>query len=106
MLIYVLRVPTATVIGTSMMLTLITMVAATMMHASTNHLVDVVLALILMIGGVTGAQFGARLGQRMRGESLRLLLGMLVLAVGIKFAVDLVATPSEPYSIRFEEAGR
>jgi uncharacterized membrane protein YfcA len=104
MLIYVLRVPTATVIGTSMMLTLITMLAATMMHASTNHQVDAVLALILMVGGVTGAQFGARLGQRMRGESLRLLLGILVLAVGIKFAVDLVATPSEPYSIRFEEA--
>jgi uncharacterized membrane protein YfcA len=95
-------VPTATVIGTSMMLTLITMLAATLMHASTNHQVDAVLALILMVGGVTGAQFGARLGQRMRGESLRLLLGILVLAVGIKFAVDLVATPSEPYSIRFE----
>jgi len=103
MLIYFLRVPTATVIGTSMVLTLVTMAAATVMHASTNHLVDAVLALILMVGGVTGAQFGARLGQRMRGEWLRLLLGVLVLAVGIKFAVDLVARPAEPYSIRVEE---
>src|SRR6201990_3552755 len=63
MLIYFLRVPTATVIGTSMVLTLITMASATVMHATTNHLVDAVLALVLMIGGVTGAQFGARGGQ-------------------------------------------
>ena len=75
MLIYFLRVPTATVIGTSMVLTLITMASATVMHAATNHLVDAVLALILMIGGVVGAQFGARAGQNMRGERLRLLLG-------------------------------
>ncbi len=79
MLIYFLRVPTATVIGTSMVLTLITMASATVMHAATNHLVDAVLALILMVGGVIGAQFGARAGQKMRGERLRLLLGLLVL---------------------------
>jgi uncharacterized membrane protein YfcA len=103
MLIYFLRVPTATVIGTSMVLTLVTMAAATIMHASTNHLVDALLALILMAGGVTGAQFGARLGQKMRGEWLRLLLGALVLSVGVKFAVDLFAKPVEPYSIRIEE---
>ena len=64
MLIYFLRVPTATVIGTSMVLTLITMASATVMHAATNHLVDAVLALILMVGGVIGAQFGARAGQK------------------------------------------
>ncbi len=68
MLIYFLRVPTATVIGTSMVLTLITMASATVMHAASNHLVDAVLALILMVGGVIGAQFGARTGQKMRGE--------------------------------------
>ena len=65
MLIYFLRVPTATVIGTSMVLTLVTMASATVMHAATNHLVDAVLALILMVGGVIGAQFGARAGQNM-----------------------------------------
>jgi len=69
-MIYVLRVPTSTVIGTSMVLTLVTMVFATMLHAVTNHLVDAVLALILMVGGVTGAQFGARAGQKIRGEHL------------------------------------
>lgn len=89
-MIYVLRVPTATVIGTSMALTLVTMVVATILHAVTNHLVDAVLALVLMVGGVIGAQFGARAGQRIRSEHLRLLLGLLILSVGIRFAVELV----------------
>ena len=105
MLIYFLRVPTATVIGTSMVLTLVTMASATVMHAATNHLVDAVLALILMVGGVIGAQFGARTGQGMRGERLRLLLGLLVFAVGLRFAYELVATPDDLYSIRYVGAG-
>lgn len=101
MLIYFLRVPTATVIGTSMVLTLITMASATVMHAATNHLVDAVLALILMVGGVIGAQFGARTGQKMRGERLRLLLGLLVFAVGLRFAYELVVQPADLYSLRY-----
>jgi uncharacterized membrane protein YfcA len=100
MLIYLLRVPTATVIGTSMMLTLVTMASATVMHAATNHQVDAVLALILMIGGVIGATFGARTGQRMRGERLRMLLGLLVLAVGLRFAYSLIVEPDDLFSIR------
>ena len=100
MLIYVLRVPTATVIGTSMVLTLVTMASATVMHAAVNHLVDALLALFLMVGGVVGAQFGARAGQKMSGERLRLLLGLLVLAVGIRFAVNLVLPPETLYSVR------
>ena len=100
MLIYVLRVPTATVIGTSMVLTLVTMASATVMHAAVNHLVDALLALFLMVGGVIGAQFGARAGQKMSGERLRLLLGLLVLAVGIRFAVNLVLPPETLYSVR------
>jgi uncharacterized membrane protein YfcA len=103
MLIYLLRVPTATVIGTSMVLTLVTMASATV-HAATNHLVDAVLALMLMVGGVMGAQFGARIGQNMSGEWLRLLLGMLVLLVGMRFAVDLVVPPKDLFSIRLIEA--
>lgn len=99
-MIYLLRVPTATVIGTSMILTLVTMLFATMLHAVTNHLVDAVLALILMIGGVTGAQFGARAGQKIRGEQLRLLLGLLILCVGLRFAVELVIRPEELFTIR------
>jgi uncharacterized membrane protein YfcA len=106
MLIYFLRVPTATVIGTALVLQLVTMSSATVLHASTNHLVDAVLALILMVGGVIGAQFGARAGQRLSGEWLRLLLGMLVLAVGLRFATQLVVTPVDPYSLRMIEASR
>ena len=100
MLIYFLRVPTATVIGTSMVMTLVTMTSATVMHAATNHLVDAVLALILMVGGVIGAQFGAHTGQRMRAERLRLLLGLLVFAVGLRFAYDLVVMPDDLFSVR------
>ena len=61
------------------------MASATVMHAATNHLVDAVLALILMVGGVTGAQFGARAGQKMSGERLRLL------ATDPKAAADIPA---------------
>ena len=104
MLIYILRVPTSVVIGTSMVLTLVTMAMATLMHAATNHLVDAVLALILMLGGVVGAQFGARAGQKMPADRLRLLLGVLVVAVGVRFAFDLVLTPTEAFSIRRVES--
>ncbi len=105
MLIYMLRVPTATVIGTSTVLTLVTMASATVMHAATNHLVDAVLALILMVGGVTGAQFGAHAGHRMAAERLRLLLGLLVLGVGFRFAIDLLVQPQELFSIRLVGGG-
>ncbi len=105
MLIYVLRVPTGTVIGTSMVLTLVTMASATVMHAATNHLVDAVLALILMVGGVIGAQFGVRTGQQMRSERLRLLLGLLVFAVGLRFAYELVIKPDDLFSIRHVRVG-
>jgi hypothetical protein len=104
MLIYILRVPTATVIGTSMVLTLVTMASATVMHAATNHLVDALLAVLLMIGGVVGAQFGARAGQRMRSERLRLMLGALVLAVGVRFALELVLSPEDVFSVRVLES--
>jgi uncharacterized membrane protein YfcA len=76
------------------------MTFATLLHAITNHLVDAVLALILMIGGVTGAQFGARAGQKIRSEQLRLLLGILILAVGIRFAVELVLRPEDLFTVR------
>jgi uncharacterized membrane protein YfcA len=100
MLVYMLRVPTATVIGTSTVLTLVTMVSATLLHAATNHQVDAVLALILMIGGSIGAQFGAQAGHLMRAERLRLLLGIIILAVGIRFAVVLVVPPADNYVVQ------
>ena len=99
-LIYLLRVPTGIVVGTSMVVTLVTMLAATVMHSATNRSVDVVLALTLMVGGVIGAQFGARAGITIRSEQLRLLLGMIVLLVGLRFAIDLVVRPDDLFSIQ------
>jgi uncharacterized protein len=103
-LIYLLRVPTSTVIGTAMVMTLVTMIAATILHSATNHSVDAVLALILMTGGVIGAQFGARAGQKVRSEQLRLLLGALVLSVGLRFAYNLIVRPDDLYSVLPAEA--
>jgi uncharacterized membrane protein YfcA len=98
-MVYLLRVPTNVVIGTSLVQITGTMSAAVLLHAITNQSVDLVLALLLMVGGVIGAQFGARAGQRVRGEQLRALLGLLVLAVGLRFLYQLVTTPSEIYSL-------
>ena len=97
-LIYLLRVSTTVVIGTSSLQTLATMLMAVVFHAITNASVDVVLALLLMIGGVIGAQFGARTSLAMMGEELRLLLGLVVLAVGVRFLIDLVVQPDDPFS--------
>lgn len=102
-LIYLLHVPTAVVIGTSLFQILVTMAFATVMHATTTQSVDIVLALILMVGGTIGTQFGAQFGQKMKGEQLRALLGLLVLMVGMRFAVDLVIQPQELYSIEVRE---
>ncbi|MHC5654405.1 sulfite exporter TauE/SafE family protein [Stappia sp.] len=98
-LIYLLRVPTNVVIGTSLLQIMVTMAAATFLHAVSNQSVDIVLALTLMVGGVIGAQFGARMGQKLRGDQLRLLLALLVLSVGVRFAVNLLMRPEELYSI-------
>jgi uncharacterized membrane protein YfcA len=99
-LIYLMRVPTSVVIGTSMVVTLVTMSSATVLHAITNHSVDAVLAFILMVGGVMGAQWGARASQKIRGEQLRLLLGIMVFLVGLRFAVGIVSSPDELFSIQ------
>jgi uncharacterized membrane protein YfcA len=65
-----------------------------------------VLAMLLMVGGVIGAQFGARAGQKLAADRLRLLLGLLVVAVGLRFAFDLVWQPADLYSIRQIEGSR
>jgi len=76
-----------------------TMSVATVLHALTSHGVDAILAIILMVGGVIGAQFGVRIGINMRGDQLRALLALLVLAVALRFLVGLVIPPAEPYSL-------
>ena len=98
-MIYLLGMPTKVVIGTSLFQIIFVAGFTTVLHATTNHTVDVVLALLLLIGGVIGAQFGTRIGVRMKAEQLRILLAMLVLGVCIKLAFDLLVHPTELYSL-------
>ncbi|MFI0844231.1 sulfite exporter TauE/SafE family protein [Mesorhizobium sp. IMUNJ 23232] len=98
-LIYLLKVPTNVVVGTSLFQIIFVAAYTTIVHASTNQTVDVVLAFILMVGGVAGAQYGAKAGQKLRGEQLRALLALLVLAVAIRLAFDLFLPPPNIYSL-------
>jgi uncharacterized membrane protein YfcA len=98
-LIYLLRVPTNVVVGTSLFQTVFVAAAATILHAGTISSVDLVLAAILMVGGVIGAQFGASAGSQLKGEQLRLLLAGIVLLVCVRLGWDLVVTPAELYSL-------
>lgn len=102
-LIYLLRVPTNVVIGTSLAYTLITMALATVLHATANKSVDIMLAVVLMLGGVVGAQFGVQVAQALRGEQLRALLALLVLLVALRVLVGLFLTPEQIFSL--SEAG-
>jgi uncharacterized membrane protein YfcA len=104
-LIYILRVPSNVVIGTSLIQIVASMTMATVLHAVSSQSVDITLALILMIGGVVGAQFGARIGQNIRGDQLRALLGLLVLAVALRFLINLLVTPTARYSLTLLSGG-
>ena len=99
-MIYLLRMPTNVVMGTSLFQIIIVTAATTVLQATTNFSVDIMLAGLLIIGGVVGAQFGVRVGARLRGEQLRLLLALLVLAVGARLLVGLVVRPDDPFSIQ------
>ncbi len=98
-MIYLLRVPTNVVIGTSLFQIMFVTAFTTIAQSTANQTVDIVLAFILMVGGVIGAQFGAQMGQKLRGEQLRALLGLIVLAVCLRLGWDLVATPDELFSL-------
>jgi uncharacterized membrane protein YfcA len=98
-MIYLLRIPTNVVVGTSLFQIIFVTAYTTVVQAATNFSVDIVLAFILMLAGVIGAQYGVRVGQKLRGEQLRALLGLLVLAVGLRLAVALVVTPADIYSV-------
>jgi len=98
-MIYLLRVPTNVVIGTSLFQIIFVTAFAAVLHSITTQSVDAVLALLLMVGGVMGAQFGVQAGTKLRGEQLRLLLALLVLAVCGRMLFGLVATPTDLYSL-------
>lgn len=101
-MIYLLRMPTSIVIGTSLFQ--ITFVAAfsTLLHAITNQSVDAILAALLILGGVFGAQFGIRYGEKLRSDWLRLCLAALVLMICLRLGFDLVWPPDDPFNLTVE----
>ena len=98
-MIYLLGMPTAVVVGTSLFQIVFVTANVTFLQAVNNQTVDIVLALLLIIGSVIGAQLGARLGGRLRGEEMRAALGLIVLAVCVRVAWGLIATPDDVFSL-------
>jgi uncharacterized protein len=98
-MIYILRMPTNVVVGTSLFQVLFVTASATVLHAVDDYSVDIMLAMLLIVGGVIGAQFGVRMGTKLRGEHLRLLLAIIILGVGLRVLYGLVATPADLYSL-------
>ncbi len=98
-MIYLLGMPTSVVVGTSLFQIVFVTANVTFLQAWQNQTVDIVLALLLLVGGVVGAQFGVRAGAKLRGEQLRGLLALMVLGVAAKLLVDLVSTPDDLYSL-------
>lgn len=104
-LIYILRMPGNMVIGTSLLQVVAMMAATTILHAVQSQSVDILLAFSLMVGGTIGAQFGASAGKYLRGEQLRALLALLVLAVALRFGVSAILGPADPYSMAVVAVG-
>jgi len=102
-MIYMLGMPTAVVPGTSLFQIIFVAANVTVLQAFTNRTVDAVLALVLLVGGVVGARIGSRFGTRLRGEQLRFLLALMVLAVAAKLAFDMTVPPGDLFSIAPEK---
>jgi uncharacterized protein len=98
-MIYLLGMPTTLVVGTSLFQVIFVAINVSFLQAWQNQTVDVVLAFLLVTGAVVGAEFGTRFGARLRGEYLRALLALLVLAVGTVLAIQLIAPPEDRYSL-------
>ena len=102
-MIYLLGMPTIVVIGTSLFQILFVAINVTFLQAVQNQTVDVVLALILILGGVVGAPIGSRIAARLPGVVLRGLMAVLVLAVAVELLTELLRTPTSQYSIAGRE---
>ena len=100
-MIYLLGMPTNVVVGTSLFQIIFVTANATFWQASLNQTVDVILAFLLLLGAVIGAQVGTTVGSKLKGEQLRGLLALIVIAVCVKIGADLVITPDDLYSIGF-----
>ncbi len=98
-MLYILGMSASVVVGTSLFEILFVTMVSTMMHSLTTKAVDIVLALLLLIGSVTGAQIGAQLAQKARPEYLRLILAGIVILVALRLALGLGYRPDEIYSV-------
>ena len=98
-MIYLMRIPTRIVIGTSTVQILCVTAFTTVLQATTNHTVDLLLSVPLMAGSVVGAQFGVGFSERFKAEQLRALLSLIVLAVAVRMALGLVIRPGDLYSL-------
>tara|TARA_B100002051_G_C16118814_1_gene338807 strand:- start:66 stop:416 length:351 start_codon:yes stop_codon:yes gene_type:complete len=98
-MIYILGMPTSAVIGTSLFQIIFVTANVTFLHSINTQTVDIVLALMLLAGAVIGAQFGAKISFKLKGEQLRALLGLIVLIVCGKIIFDLIIEPSDTFSI-------
>ncbi len=98
-MLYLLGVSARVVVGTSLFQILFTTMVATMVHSLTTKAVDIVLAVLLLLGSVTGAQIGAQFAQKARPEYLRLALAAIVLLVALQMAIGLGYRPSEIYTV-------
>ena len=98
-MIYLLRMPTVVVVGTSLFQIIFVAAVTTILQSVENRTVDVMLAFVLTIGSVIGAQFGGRIGARLPGEQLRFLMALLILTVAVGLCYELVATPEDLYAI-------
>ena len=96
-MVYILRMPAGVVVGTSLFQIIITTTLTSVLQAGRNQTVDIVLATLLLIGGVIGAQAGAKASSRFRAEELRAILALIVLAVGIRMGIGLFLAPEEPF---------
>lgn len=92
-MVYLLRMPMHVVVGTSLFQILFTCVNVTVMQARTNHTVDFVLALLLLLGSTLGAQIGTKVGKKLHGDQLKVLLASLVLLVCVKMLLSLLLPP-------------
>ncbi len=99
-MIYLLHMPTNVVIGTSLFQIIFVTAFVSFLHAWTNHSVDIVLAMILLLGGTVGVQLGVMVSARLRAEHLRALLACLVLLVAARLAYTLLITPDELFSLQ------
>ena len=100
-MIYLLGMPARVVIGTSLAMVLAVSAATTMVHSITTRSVDIVLAGLLLVGGVVGAQYGAILTLRIKPDFLRLALALIILLVGLRMLLGLAWRPDEIFSIEY-----